>query len=456
MPVPNYVENDDFLDLLLAFVVNDRQFLRSFVHLIEADDFKPRGGSMTGRDRWVIATKALEHWKKYREPIGAVLPAALQDHVDLAKLGQRRTKELLDYGRKIRNFDISNPKALIDRVVQWKTQALMTKAIESLIEYQSSGELDTAKFLEISREAVSIEQKILPLERDFFEYLEDRIERRESRIADRYPVFMIEPLDAQVRAIARGHLGCVLAPYKRGKSLFLIHLTTAYVLQRLNVLYITLEDPKADVEDRFDASIAGLPVREIADFPKTLRNRFARFKRFASGRLKVYDGTETGMSVVQIEQLWERYRENGFTADAVIVDYDDEIVPAHHNKDRRFEFAEIYRDLRKFAARQDLLVWTAAQSQRGTGEIKTLGGDHLAEDISKARKVMMLLSIGKSNWKDEDAVYLHVAAHKFDRQGVGCDIVGDRKRMLIYDRERTMLAMKRNKLAQAQAAKGKP
>lgn len=455
MPVPNYVENEDFLDLLLAFVVNDRQFLRSFVHLLEDDDFKPRGSSTVGRDRWVIATKAIEHWKKYREPIGAVLPAALQDHIDAAKLGQRRTKELLDYGKKIRNFDTSNPKALIDRVVQWKTQALMTRAIESLIEYQSSGELDTAKFLEIAKEAVSIEQRLLPLERDFFDYLSDRIDRRIGRGYERYPCFMIEPLDAQVRGIARGHLGCILAPYKRGKSLFLIHLTIAYILQRLNVLYITLEDPKEDVEDRFDAAISGLPVREIGDFPKTLQNRFERFRRMASGRFRVHDGTESGMTVLQIEQLWERYRENGFTADAVVIDYDDEIVPVHHNKDRRFEFAEIYRDLRKLAARNDLLVWTAAQSQRGTGDIKTLSGDHLAEDISKARKVMMLLSLGKSQWKDEDAIYLHVAAHKFDRMGGGCDIVGDRNRMLIYDRAKTLKAMKRNMQAQAQAAKGK-
>jgi replicative DNA helicase len=146
------------------------------------------------------------------------------------------------------------------------------------------------------------------------------------------------------------------------------------------------------------------------------------------------------MSVARIEQILLRERESGFRADVVIIDYDDEIVPPKKQKERRFEFADIYRDLRQFASRYNIILWTAAQTQRGTEHMKILSGDHLAEDFSKIRKVTMALSLGQGDW-NKDSIYLWVAAHRHDKQHMGCTIMTDKDRMLIYDRERTRKMM---------------
>jgi hypothetical protein len=179
-----------------------------------------------------------------------------------------------------------------------------------------------------------------------------------------------------------------------------------------------------------------MPINKLADYPKTLTNRFGRFRRLVRSKLHVYDGTEGGVSVSTIEQIYLRERERGFTADVIVVDYDDEIQPVVKNKERRMEFSEIYRDLRQLAGRKQVILWTAAQTQRGTEEMKVISGDKAAEDISKLRKVTMCLSLGQGDWTS-DSIFLWVAKHRFDSKHVGCTILPDLKRTLIYDRDKT-------------------
>jgi len=454
MPQTNYLEDPDFLDALLSLLISDRQFLRTTGHLIDGDDFAGQGTDLNSRARWIVGTKALEHWNKFREPICDVLSSELQEYSKLSRLGPRQTKQFLDYGKKLVATPTLAPASITEKLIEWKKQVVLSKAISDFIDAQADGSLDTSRFLAIAREAVSIEAKFTPEEDEFFELLDDRIERRANRGVERFFPLLIEPYDAEVRAIARGHIGLILAPYKRGKSLMLLQIAIAYILQRLNVIYLTLEDPKIDVEDRFDAAISNLPIRDLPVLPNRLRNRIRRFLRLAKGRLKVFDGTEQSYSVAQIEQLWIRERENGFNADAIIIDYDDEIMPPRQHKDRRFEFADIYRELRRFAAKEDLLLWTAAQTKRGTGKTARIEGDDVAEDISKIRKVSCAISIGQGEWKEEENLFLYVAAHKYDKQNVGVNIISNKANSLIYDRDRTFEAMKRHFAKQSSSSNG--
>jgi hypothetical protein len=154
------------------------------------------------------------------------------------------------------------------------------------------------------------------------------------------------------------------------------------------------------------------------------------------------DGTEGGFTVRQMEEIFLRERDRGFKADAIIIDYDDEIVPSRRYQERRLEFADIYRELRQLAGRYNIIVWTAAQTQRGTENVKILSSDRVAEDIGKVRKATLVLGLGKGDW-GEDSIYIWVAKHKFDRQHVGCNIMPDKECMMIYDRIRTLEAQAR-------------
>jgi len=221
-----------------------------------------------------------------------------------------------------------------------------------------------------------------------------------------------------------------------GKSIALIWLASSYLFQGLNVLFFTLEDPLEDTEDRFDASITELSFEDLRVDPERVQRRFGRFKEKLRSSLRIVDGTDGGMSIQGIESCWERERSLGFDADVVIVDYDDEIRAVQKRPDRRFEFADIYRDYRTFLARRQLIGWIGAQANRQSEGKKIMMAQYISEDISKIRKATMSIGIGQSEW-GEDARYLWVMAHRLDRQHLGCDIWAAPEKALFYDRSKT-------------------
>lgn len=430
----------DFQERLLALLCLDRNFLKRMAPLLEADDFKPLRGE--GTERWVMAQKALEFWAQYREPIGGMLKIEMLDWARQAAAGEKTKTRMLDLIQRIQKNQLRvAPDSIADRVTEFKRQQAKKRAVESLLEWQERGELTDQKWLEVCMDGLKKFGKDGIGTTDWGETLEDRIQkRRQARMFRKRPLLMIDPLDEQVQAIGRGELGVWLAYAKKGKSLAMEWVALAYILQGLNVLHITLEDPMETVEARLDAAVTEIPIHDLVSREDTVRKRFARFHRIMRSRLKLVDGTEGEITVAKVEQLWEQERNRGWTADAVIVDYDDEIRPTRKwtgDAARRMEFAEIYRDLRQLASRRQIIVWTAAQAKRQAEGKKIVAGSMIAEDISKVRKCTMVISIGVGDWGEESR-YLHVAAHRTDKTGVGGNIMTDTDRGIFYVRDETL------------------
>jgi hypothetical protein len=177
-------------------------------------------------------------------------------------------------------------------------------------------------------------------------------------------------------------------------------------------------------------------LNRLAALPNKLKKRFERVKEAMRGRIRLVDGTQGGWTVTKVTKLWEDLKQTGFTADAIVIDYDDEIECERTFKEenaRRFEFAEIYRRLRRMAANLNVIVWTAAQGRRDSEGKRVITGKDAAEDISKLRKVFLGLGIG-SDPDDERVKHLFVMRHKTDRSRFGVDIVSNFDHALFYDR----------------------
>ena len=436
-------EDEDFQDALVVLLCGDVKSLRECSPLLHPDDFKPIIGMKNGRARWIAAELALEHFRKHHEPIGRLLSASALEYAGNLGLSTQRTEELAAYCKYIRAAKPSAPDAVVEKVLNFKEERLKAAAIRELGDLQSSGQLTNEKWHEVTHQVLAARVGTSETV-DYLNTLSDRIDRRrfqKNRI--RRPWTFIDPLDSHIQGLAPKELGLIFAPYKRGKSLMLQWLTVAYILQHLNVLYITLENPLSSVEDRLDSIITHIPIKVLDEYPRLIAQRFRRFRSMVKLQLKIHDGTLGGVSVPRMEQIILAERDKGFIVDALIVDYDDEIAPVTKQKERRFEFADIYRDLRQLTARYNLISWTAAQTQRDTEHLKILSGDRAAEDISKLRKVSLAIGMGRGDWEDGESIYLWVAAANNDTQHVGCHIMPDRKRMLVYDRDATMAALKK-------------
>ena len=432
--------NEHFVDEILAFLVNDRQFLKTASHLLTEEDFQKKQ-KQEGMERAIVAHLALNFWNRYREPLGKMLKVELQEYARAQDWNDATKTRILEYGDSLTNgHKRVAPDLLLEKVRKYKVERKLSMAMTEMMALIQRGQLTTQEFLKIARDAVEGVGKEAGQPIDLFsdKELERRISRRLlQRRRERFPVLLIDPIDRMIRIIARKHMGLVLAPYKRGKTLFFVWLALAYVLQGLNVLYFTLEDPREDVEDRFDAAITSLPTSKISDLPERVREKFARYKRLLRSKIKVVDGTDGGTTIGTVENIWEQERNRGFSADAIIIDYDDEIRPMKKQQERRMEFADIYRDFRAVLARHDCIGWTASQTSRKSDDMKIIGGQHIAEDISKIRKSSFAMSLGKGEW-GEESIFLWVAAHRYDKMHVGANIITDKERSLFYDRDATL------------------
>jgi len=439
-----FFDDEDYQDALVSLLVKDARTLKDCATFLSPDDFKPQRGMRHGNARWTIAEVVLEHWRKFHTPIGGLLQSSVLDYAEQMGFNDLKLQGLKEYCTLVKQNVVTAPTAVTEKVVRFKKARLMGAALREMMELQQAGQLTDEKWSAISRK-LNIVSNNRPVLTDFLGTLPERNARRrltEARV--RRPWTLIDPLDALVRGLTYGEIGVLIAPYKRGKSLGLQWLAIAYVIQGLNVLLITLETPKAVVEDRLDSIVSHVPIKALTEYPQTLDKRFRRFRAMTAAQLHIYDGTQGGVTLGRVEELVNEERENGFIVDAVIIDYDDEITPETKNKDRRFEFAEIYREFRQMSSRLNFIGWTAAQTQRGTEALKILSADRLAEDISKVRKVALAISMGKGDWDTlEESIYLWVAAANNDSQHIGCHIVPDRSRVLVYDREATAKAAKR-------------
>jgi hypothetical protein len=434
----SYFSDEEFQLHILKFLCRDRQFLKECAPILDPNDFKPKKGE--GTEIWNIATTALDFWHKYREPIGGMLRSEMLDFARRNRLGDKQKAKLTDLTYEVtKGQNLVAVDALVDKILEYKRRQAMKRAVHEIIEMQEKGDLTQDKFAALCRKGTEAFSKLGYSIVDYFETLPSRELRRQLNSRNKFPYLMIDPLDEAIRAIGRKHLGLLLAPYKKGKSLGLRHIAAAYLQQGYNVLFVTLEDPLEQVEDAFDSLLTALPIKRLHELPKKLRRKFRRFKDAWRARLKIVDGTEGGITIDKIEEIWLNERNRGFSADVVIIDYDDEIMPPKKypgENSRRMEFADIYRAYRRFVAKYDLIGWTAAQTRRVKENKKIIAGEDTAEDISKIRKVTLAIGIGQGDW-GEHSYYLFIAAHKFDKGHIGWNIMSDRDRGLFYDPDAT-------------------
>lgn len=445
-----------FLDELVSYIVRDIRFLREHGHAVRPEDFTKSRDSSHVKERGLVAELALNHWERTREPLGGVLLTKLTQHARIGKWSQEKGRALVSYGRDILGKPLTGYNTIARELLDWKTQIIYSDAMDEFLTAQEAGTLTPERFLQLANDAQRLRSKFGARVQTFDEEMDERLDQREDAQARRYYLSLIDPLDDMVRLISKGMLLMFLAPYKRGKSLALIWMAVAYAIQKLKVLYITLEDPKPDVDERFDSLISDVPIKELRGNRDIVKERVTRFFKNHRGRFKTIDGTGAEMTVEDVEQIWTNEREGGFDADAVIVDYLEELHPSAHMRrmDKRHQLSSITAALRRFASRENLLVLSAAQTQRYTADLKVIDGDTVAEDISILRKATVTLGLGKGEFEDVESIYLSVAAHKHDLMGQGVNIVTDRAKACIYDPIATRVAAKKWRIKMAMDAVG--
>lgn len=210
----------------------------------------------------------------------------------------------------------------------------------------------------------------------------------------------------------KGELVIVAAPPGIGKTWILVSVGAHAVLNGLNVLHYTLELSDIYTGLRYDTKFTGIPLSQL----KEERNYVEDVVQKLPGKLLIVSYPNNSIGVLGLKSHIEQCKNQGFIPDLIIVDYAD--LLRGHNKEKRLELDDIYKDLRSLAGQIKCPLWTASQINReGFGE-KIIQGNRLAESFNKLMIADFVMSISRRlEEKESNAGIVHIIKNRFGADG---------------------------------------
>lgn len=332
-----------------------------------------------------IAKAVLAHVDKYRElPVHATLEEAVRDATvdDAQEIALAALTNLYD-------DDIGDASAVSDRVVHFgRHQALVNAALDMSEDIDSGRHRGMDGYRRLRShldQAMLVGEDLLnlgvPLRGDDDRFAQYTQPQEESA---HIPVGIPHFDYAMEGGLARGELGVILAPPKRGKTTALINIGFGAARAGFNVVHYSLEMRQEKVLEKYDDRLMGdlvaLKKTDPEEYVERLRQKV---DEEIEGNLYVqfYHTRTAGISTLRSHLSLLAAKE--FTPDLVIVDYGDIMKPERRLGEMRHEQAGVYEDLRQFAGEYDVAVWTASQAGRAAMEADIVEAAHTSESFEK-------------------------------------------------------------------------
>jgi len=222
----------------------------------------------------------------------------------------------------------------------------------------------------------------------------------------------------------RGELNIFAGGSGSGKSLFMQNLAVNWVLEGLNVLYITLELSEELTAMRIDSMISNVPTREIF---KDLDNVEMKIKLVSkkAGCLQIkYMPAQSNINDFR-SYLKELQVRKGIKADIVLVDYLDLCMPVSTKvapSDLYVKDKYVAEELRNLAKELDVIFVTASQLNRSAVDEIEFDHSHIAGGISKINTADNVIGIFTSRAMRERGRYQVQFMKTRSSSGVGSKV----------------------------------
>jgi len=272
-----------------------------------------------------------------------------------------------------------------------RSKAIETAVVESasLMDDENS---NAGKIEQLIKDAVSVS-----LQRDLgLDYFDDPLVRFEKMLQQppRTPT-LLKSLDKGIGGgLARSEIILFAANTGGGKSITLLNLSISMLVQKLNVLYISLELSEDMVAQRFDTAFTGIPTvawkQNYQEITSSIREYSEHIGKLVIKRLP--SGTNSNQIRAYLKEFELMY---GYKPDLIVVDYLDLMSP-NQKVDMNDVFTKDKLSTEQF---RDILfdynAMGATASQLNRDSIKAAEHDqsHIAGGISKLNTVDWALSI---------------------------------------------------------------
>lgn len=377
-------------------------FSKEFCHIVRNSITPKLFESAVFRD---IASHAIDFLDQFKEPIGDHLADSLE-----GVLKGDDQRKAASYSRVLDNLFLSrdhiNTKYVVSQLNHFIRQQTLKGAVVKAVEAIQKNDVDQAE-VELQKGLVTqihtfeLGTNLADPSRSlkFLDAVDDGIHTG------------IEELDRRDVVPRAGEMFLVIAPPKKGKSWALTHIGKYALLQRRNVLHISLEMAEERVAMRYIQSFFAIAKREA-------RVQVPLFRLDEAGRLLTIEHEEirrptmkdhgirklieskinrefrrrppliikqfpTGSLTINALNAYldglERFHK--FIPDILILDYPDLMEIA--NQDIRVGTGQLYKKLRGLAIERNLALVAASQGNRESSRSKLVTDAMVAEDYSK-------------------------------------------------------------------------
>ena len=224
--------------------------------------------------------------------------------------------------------------------------------------------------------------------------------------------------------VNRGEITIWCAGSGVGKSLFLQNLAINFALQRLNVIYITLELSEELCSMRMDSMLSEVPTKEVF---KRIDEVEIKVKQSGhkSGSLHVKQMPQ-GSTVNDIKAYLKNYEiKTQRKPDVLVVDYLDLLFPNNKKIDVSNLFVKdkfVTEELRGLIVERQMIGQTAAQLNRGAVQEQEHDHSHISGGISKIQTADNVISIFASAAMKERGQYQIQFLKTRSSSGVGSKV----------------------------------
>lgn len=350
--------------LILKNLQNNEDYIRKVLPYLSEDYFFEQSEK-------VYFNIIKKHMEKYNT-IPSLESVAV--YINDSKTNENTHKNLKKLYKDIKeSFDKKeNVEWLVDKTEEFcKDKALLIALNEThdIIEADSDNKNKLAKteIPEILRKALSIsfDSNI------GHDYIKDAAKRLEyyNQTIHKIPCHLDMLNRITGGGVERKTVNAIMSGTGVGKTMLLCDLAANYMRNGHNVLYITLEMAEEKISQRIDANLMDLTVDDLKNISKKkFETHFSNVKNKVTGSLKVKEYPTSSAGVSNFDyMLKELEQKQNWIPDIVIVDYLN-ICSSDRYKDKSNSYGyikSICEELRGFAVRHNIVLWTATQKNRG-------------------------------------------------------------------------------------------
>jgi len=386
-----YQFNENIQRTILYFLKSNQDFYLQIVNLVKPEYFEFPSHTK-------IFNVVVSYYNEYHE-----LPSDLFILEDLRKSLTSR-ENISDYEDEltyINNLDtscIGNPEYIVDLIEAFAKKEAMKSAIAESITLIKEDRVEEVE--SIVRKALLVGRTV-DTGQNYFEDFSTRWDRtfNTSKNSKKFKTILPSVNKSLEGGLGSKELAMVVAPPGVGKSLYLVNQGVESMIDGNNVLYISLEMSEDKIAQRFDSIMSLIPQQKLKD-PKhqlTVKDRLNIFQDNFKGKLVIKEYPTLMASVNTIRSLLVQLKSHqDFVPQVIIIDY---LELLRSTRDIQHEYQaqqRIAEELPGLAMEQDVLVWTATQTNR-QGRVKSLITDvELGDSYGKIRPCDFSMSLNQT------------------------------------------------------------